>query len=282
MRLRWRAVALDMDGTTLNSHHKLTQRTLDAIRRADAAGVKVVIATGRPVAALQPYIDILALPQPVPAVCFNGACAMLLGSNGAQQRLMFSEALSAGTVAQVLALCERLGLCPSYCHPLGAAAAPKSEVQERLLRSFEILEGVTQERVPNFDALIAAGTLPLKVVAMSKDPEASAAAAREALPQELVQIIAAEQHIEFLSPGVTKGHSLVKLCRETLDIAPEDVIAFGDNHNDKETLQLVGEGVAMLNAKDSVKAVAKRVCAWTNDEDGVARELVALLEESQL
>merc|ERR1711933_643639 len=75
---RLRAIALDMDGTTLNNQHALSARTIEAIRRADAMGVKVIFATGRPVMSLQPYIDQVALPWPVPAVCFNGACAVLL------------------------------------------------------------------------------------------------------------------------------------------------------------------------------------------------------------
>jgi len=49
------------------------------------------------------------------------------------------------------------------------------------------------------------------------------------------------------------------------------------NNNDKEMLELVGEGVAMRNAKESIKAIANRVSEWTNDDEGVARELEVLL-----
>jgi len=139
---------------------------------------------------------------------------------------------------------------------------------------------VKQERIADCAEILARGDTPLKVVAMSQDPEASAAQARATLPEDLVHIVAAEMHIEFLSPGINKGQSLARLCQESLGLALEDVIAFGDNHNDKEMLTLVGEGVAMKNAKEDVKAIANRVLEWTNDEDGVARELVALFASS--
>lgn len=284
----WRAVALDMDGTSLSSEGRLADRTIEAIRRADAAGLRVVIATGRPANSVQPHIDALALPRPLPAVCFNGACALLLkarseeaqggGATPSSGEVLLSEELSADATAQVLGLCSDFGWCASYCLPDGACASPRGEEQETLLKEFERLEGVQQQRMADLGDLLAAGKLPLKVVAMVEDPEASAARARERLPEGLVRIVAAEMHVEFISPKVCKGHSLAAVCRDSLDIPLEDVIAFGDNHNDKEMLQLVGEGVAMKNAKESVKEVAKRTCAWTNDEEGIAKEIEAILE----
>jgi len=117
-----------------------------------------------------------------------------------------------------------------------------------------------------------------KVVALVEgDPESCVQEARARLPEGLVHIMAAEMHVEFVSPKVSKGHTLAAICRDSLGIPLEDVMAFGDNHNDKEMLQLVGEGVAMGNAKDAVKQVAKRVCAWSNDEEGIANELEAIL-----
>lgn len=291
-----RAVALDMDGTTLSSRHGLAPRTAEAIRRADAAGLRVVIATGRPAVALQPFVDQLALPGPVPAVCFNGACTLFLQAEasrppapvgqgpeaeGQTGRVVFAETLTLEAAEQVLGLCRELDWCASYCRALASAAAPRGAEHERLLRSFERLEGVRQERLPGFDAFLAAGELPLKVVAMADDPDANAAQARAALPEGLVNIIAAEQHVEFVSPDVNKGKALARLCSEELGVALQDVIAFGDNNNDREMLRLVGEGVAMGNAKDAVKAVADRTCAWTNDQEGVARELEQLLAASE-
>jgi len=244
-------------------------------------------------------------------VCFNGACAMLLRPDEEQKgqrqqaslsgrsrsrsrsrsrdrvdpgqpRVLFSERLTADAATEVLALCRRMDWCASYCLPLGAAVAPANAKQEQLVNRFEDLEGVKQDRVPDLSRLLLAGDLPLKVVAVVDDPEVCAQQARAALPEGLVHIIAAEVHIEFLSPTVNKGATLQRVCKEVLNIPLADVVAFGDNHNDKEMLGAVGEGVAMRNAKDCVKTAAHRVCQWSNDEEGVARDLEAMVGAGHL
>jgi len=277
-----RAVALDMDGTTLNSKQALTPSVVDAIQRVSAAGVQVIIATGRPAQSLRPYVEELALPDPVPAVCFNGACAMMMGPR--QEEMLFAEPLQRETAAQVIELCRSEDWCPSYCRSNGPAiAAPKHAQHESLLTDFERLEGTKQTRVPDLmEVLSGGGELPLKLVIMASDPEKSAARARAAMPVDLVHVIAAEVHIEFISPKVNKGKTLARLCGDVLRLRLEDVIAFGDNHNDVEMLTLVGEGVAMSNAKEAAKAAAARVCQWSNDEEGVAKELCELLAAGRL
>uniref|UniRef100_A0A7S2PTM5 Uncharacterized protein n=1 Tax=Zooxanthella nutricula TaxID=1333877 RepID=A0A7S2PTM5_9DINO len=192
-------------------------------------------------------------------------------------RALFAAALSAPAARAVLAFCRDAGWCASCCFASGPSmASPADAEQERRLREFEELEGTVQQRVADLGEALAGGGPPLKVVAMVPDPEAAAAAARAALPAELVHIIAAEVHIEFISPEVSKGQAVARLCGDVLGIPLAEVLAFGDNSNDLEMLRLVGEGVAMANAKEAVKSAADRVCAWTNDEEGVARELEAL------
>lgn len=276
----WRAVALDMDGTTLNNSHTLTSRTADTIRRVEAAGTQVIIATGRPAPALQPYIKELALKRPVPVVCFNGACALYMEAD--EQEVIFTEGLTANATAKVLEVCSQLGLCISYSESFGATAAPQNAEQENLLRTFEALEGVAQERTTSCAPLLAAGRLPLKIVAMTESPEDTATKARALLEKDLANVIAAEMHIEFLHPTVNKGRSLKRLCQETLRMDMKDVASFGDNHNDEDMLRLTGKGVAMKNAKDFIKDAADEVCQWSNDEDGVARTLESLLDSGAL
>ena len=120
--------------------------------------------------------------------------------------------------------------------------------------------------------------LPLKIVMLSAHPEDDAQRARRSLQEQGVDlhVIAAEMHVEFLQVGANKGTALSHLC-ERLGLSMDQIAAFGDNNNDVEMLQQVGEGVAMGNAKERVKEQADRVSAWTNDEDGVARELEAMI-----
>ena len=71
----------------------------------------------------------------------------------------------------------------------------------------------------------------------------------------------------------------VGLLARRLGVTLSDCIAMGDGANDATMLAAVGLGVAMRQGREEAKAAAKRVSAWTNDEDAVARELEAILAE---
>ena len=78
--------------------------------------------------------------------------------------------------------------------------------------------------------------------------------------------------VELQSTSVNKAVGLSKLC-EALAIPMEEVWAFGDDLNDLQMLTEVGWGVAMLNASDTVKAVANDVTEFSYDDDGLAKYL---------
>ena len=81
--------------------------------------------------------------------------------------------------------------------------------------------------------------------------------------------------IEFLHPDVSKGNALIKIAAH-LGIKAEEVVAFGDNHNDIGMLRFAGLGVAMGNAHDEVKAEADYVTG-SNADDGVAAAIEKLV-----
>jgi Cof subfamily protein (haloacid dehalogenase superfamily) len=80
---------------------------------------------------------------------------------------------------------------------------------------------------------------------------------------------------EFLHPSVSKGAALEKVM-ESLGLSSEQVIAFGDSHNDIEMLRVAGTGVAMANADPEVQGMADLI-APSNAEDGIAEVLEDLL-----
>ncbi len=98
---------------------------------------------------------------------------------------------------------------------------------------------------------------------------------RELLQQHLAGQLyvtqASSKLLEFLHPEVSKGNALTTIAR-ILGIAPEEVVAIGDNHNDIGMLQFAGLGIAMGNAHEEVKAAANYVTT-RNSEEGVALAL---------
>ena len=77
--------------------------------------------------------------------------------------------------------------------------------------------------------------------------------------------------LELVPLGIDKAQSLRRLLAK-VNLAPEDMIAFGDGYNDLSMLQLAGMGVAMANAAPEVRAQADYI-TLSNEEDGVAAAL---------
>jgi Cof subfamily protein (haloacid dehalogenase superfamily) len=280
------AIALDLDGTTLNSKGELTERTVSTLKRMHSSShFALIIATGRETFALQPLIDVLALPTEIACIGFNGACTSWM-SQGNPPKIIRALSFGKRCTQVVLDICKGMDLVVSYCAAKQSFVVPPQSFENvNLLSEFERLQGVPLERVSCYEKLLegSGAQLPLKIIALSKSPGADARRARELLAQTSheeasnLHVIPAECHIEFLSPNGTKGHALSLFC-EDIGVRLENVHAFGDNINDIEMLSSVGEGVAMANAKAEVKARASRVSKWSNDENGVARELEAILD----
>jgi len=84
--------------------------------------------------------------------------------------------------------------------------------------------------------------------------------------------------VEFLHPEVSKVNALKTIAAD-LGIAPEEIVAIGDNHNDIGMIRFAGLGVAMGNAHDEVKAAADYVTS-SNTEEGVAAVIEKLLRKA--
>ena len=87
--------------------------------------------------------------------------------------------------------------------------------------------------------------------------------------------------LEIMPRGVDKAVGLSHLAVH-LGLDRSQIMAMGDGGNDAAMLRYAGLGVAMKNASDEAKAAADQVLAYTNDEDGVARAIEAVLKHGTL
>lgn len=252
-------VALDMDGTLLTSSGVLPPRGAAAIRRCHEQGIAVVLATTKYPEQVGSYSRQLGLHDPM--ICTNGAqiWASPDGPVWAYRTIPKPIALAIAHLAdcQGWELSTRVETMTYWKRRAGQVAG--------LLKA-----GVTiVER--NADAIRDA---PLRILV--HDPQAILA----------IQTLCAEQYpdqcalevfyepdgslhsLAVLAPQTDKGTAL-QLVLERLHLPPEKVMAIGDNLNDLAMLEYVGFPVAVGNAVEMVKQVAK-VVAPDNDHEGVA------------
>jgi len=275
--------ALDLDGTTLDSSGRLSERTVAAIRRAYAVGIRVIIATGRPARAVQQFIDRLALPGPLTCVCFNGAAVLELAPGGIAPRVLMSTPMDEDAATLAVECVEEMGFAPSLCSPDKTYASPRTDEQEALLREFERKAGTTHARCSTVRPYIK-DALKIVMPCGAAGAVGYAEVAKRRM-QYFAHVLPAEMHVEFLDPKVNKGAALQRLAATDDDIRERGglakFIAIGDALNDVQMLRLVGLPIAIANASPAVHEVALRVLPFTNDEDGVARELETLVAATE-
>lgn len=280
VRLQYRLIALDVDGTLFCARHQVSPRTLAALAAARRRGAITVIATGRtPQSALRISREIGGGP----VVCCNGAGVLDDGG-----RILHQCGIPTDALLKTLALGRRAGLLMHCYTPEGmvldqpvahlknAYAWLRTGVQAlQAARAVARLWGENRTRlVPRLSRWAAAPDRPpvLKLM-MFGDPDMLPAVAAE-IRREVqgVEVTSSgADNLEVTAAGISKASGL-KVLGERLDIPPEAMIAFGDSDNDLTMLRYVGLGVAMGNAAPHVRAAADRV-APPCDQDGVAHVL---------
>jgi Cof subfamily protein (haloacid dehalogenase superfamily) len=252
----------DVDGTLLNSKQELTSKVELAISAAAAAGVPLVVATGK---ALGPWTDRILprLDTRMPQIFIQGLLVRDYEEGIIYQRLLEEEILQ-----EAIEFAEKHKLSlTAYCGDR-IVCKTRDEHTDRLIFYGE----PTPEGIGPLHSHI--GVLPImKVIFMA--PEETIIAIRSDAERTFsgraALTTAIPGMLEVLPSGASKGAGVEWLLKR-LGIDPERCMAIGDGENDVEMLKLCGLGVAVGNAGVAARAVADVVVA-SNDEDGVAEAI---------
>ena len=267
--MTYRLIALDLDGTLLDSQLQIRPRTIEALQLAREQGVQVMIVTGRHHSAAYAYWHQLGLD--LPAICCNGAYIydFKTGKALAGDPLPPTEARAFLKLARAYPVHLMVYTDTAMVHEhddvplqegMGDWAARLPENLRPRLAS-----------VASFDELIESQAVVWKFLAVPDDTEAMEALLNEANTQGFYCVRSGGNRIDISRAGNSKGKRLAEFI-EQRGLSPDQVIAFGDQDNDREMLQLAGLGVAMGNAHEDVRASADWVTG-PNDGDGIGDAL---------
>jgi Cof subfamily protein (haloacid dehalogenase superfamily) len=262
---RIRLVALDIDGTLLNSRNEMTPAVAEAVRAAAARGVAVVLATGRWYGSARRYAQRLNATAPV--ISHSGARVTR------QDTLedLLHLALPLKPAREIVAFMDEHGYDAHLTVGPVTYMRPRPDLDPARLPADIRLEAVHLPFVS--EAPVSALVFdPLGIPAIH-------AAFAERYGGQITflwnRTSGTADHLTLHHPDVDKGRALELVCR-ALDIAPDEALAIGDAESDAAMFRVAGIGVAMGNALPDVQARAT-VVAPTNDEDGVAWALANLL-----
>jgi Cof subfamily protein (haloacid dehalogenase superfamily) len=253
-------VATDLDGTIVRSDGTVSDRTLAAIAKVEAAGVPFVMVTGRPIRWMA---DIAGKTgHRGIAICANGAIAYdmhtekvvrssLLDGKAAMQVVEALRAAVPGIAFAVERLEHGFAHEPTYI-PRWDSADPKTSAGIEELLSDGVVKLLARHEGLGSDELLAA--------------------AKEAVTEgATLTHSSADGLLEISGDGVSKASGLAAYAAE-VGVEAKDAIAFGDMPNDLPMLLWAGRAVAVANAHPEVLEVASEVTA-SNDDDGVAQVL---------
>lgn len=270
-----KAIVLDIDGTLLNTGKIISEKTKQALIAAQEKGIKVILASGRPTTGM------LELAEQLEMTKYEG---FLVSYNGARvtdcltKEVLFNQAMSIETGQAILEHLKNFDVIPmidkeDYLYV--------NDVYSGMLDlpdgAFNIIE--YEARGGNFklseiDDLAAFATFPINKILIAAQPEylQKIAPALHAPFDEIVTAaFSAPFYFEFTDKGIDKAKALNTVFPE-MGIHSENIIAFGDGHNDRSIIEYAGIGIAMGNAVDALKEIADDV-TLSCDEDGIAAGL---------
>ncbi|MDT0003925.1 Cof-type HAD-IIB family hydrolase [Listeria cossartiae subsp. cayugensis] len=273
------AIILDIDGTLLNDDKKISTKTKEALITAQQNGVKLILASGRPTTGMHLYAEQLEMEK------YHG---LLVSYNGAKvidcqtKEELFNQAL---TVSEGKAVLEHMKNFEvkvmidkddyMYVNDVFDCYVPYKGEEINIIQY--------ESRGGNFklcekDDLAAFLDYRISKILTAGDPaymQENYQAMMAPFKDSLNCVFTADFYFEFTAQGIDKAKALDTVLTP-MGISPENIIAFGDGHNDITMVEYAGTGIAMSNAVPELKATASSI-TLSNNEDGIAHVLNSLI-----
>ncbi len=252
----------DIDGTLLNSEHKITENTKKKIKEFEVSGIPFILVSARMPAGIYPLQKDLDIKSPI--VCYSGG--LVIDKNGNEIESRGIECSKAIEVKSYIdgAFNEICASLYSYNQWIVDDIENEWIFQEVKITNAKPICGNIKSILNNKEVH--------KILCMG-NPEAISELGGKLKKKypELSVYKSKDTYLEIMDGSASKSNAIKVLCK-SMNIEIEDSISFGDNYNDIDMLKVTGKGYAMGNALDDVKREADYI-TLDNDKDGIAEVL---------
>lgn len=262
---KFKMVCLDIDGTLLNSEHKISKNTKEVIQMvARIKKIPVILVSARMLCSILYLQKELDIAQPV--ICYSGS--QIWDNN----IILSNTTLSIPDVVSAYEIMKNADVHISLYKDNGWYVETMNERSE--------LEKKVTHALPNivdfkdlFGSWKKENTGPNKMMCMAAPEriELLYTKIKESHSNKLNVYPSQATYLEVIPNSVSKTSAIELLCKRS-GIDKSQVITIGDNYNDIDMLEFAGLGIAMGNAPDPVKQCADAI-TLSNDDDGVAEAL---------
>ena len=260
------AIACDLDRTLIAEDGVLRPRTVSSLAAAQAAGIHVVLATGRMFRSALPFARVAGIETPI--VCYQGAAVV----DPVTGEWLLHEPIPLELAREAIAAVEEEGFVLN-CYVDDELCVAELTEHARAYADFQHLP--ISVVGPLLDWLERP---PTKLVVVD-DPvrlDGLRPSLVERFGERLYIAKSLPYFLELASPRISKGSGL-EFVADHVGFRAEDTIAFGDGENDLELLESAGYAVCVENGHELLKARADWICPGP-DEEGVAQVLEAYLD----
>lgn len=281
----YKLVAIDLDGTMLNSYGVVTENTKKVIKQTIEKGVDVIIASGRPIDSIKAIANEI------------GSNKYFIAGNGAivydikREEIIYEKFLTKQKVLDIIKLCEKNSINYNiYTEKTILASALKYNVlyyhKENLKKEenkktninivknmYEYIKESKEDRFLKISICDDSKTIFNSIIKKIKKIEDLEILEVSHLSRKIIKQGTEDIPIEYYYTEISKKDvnkwKAIEFLIEKLNINKEEVIAIGDNINDKEMIENAGLGIAMEKSTPVVTKIAKFITK-TNNEEGVA------------
>ena len=265
--MTYKMIVMDIDGTLTTDNKIISQRTKAALTYAQEKGIIIALASGRPPEGMKQFSQQLEMEKHHGILlAFNGGSVL----DAQSKQKIYEKSIPLDRAKAMLKHLENFPVTPFVFQGSYIYSSDKNGYKVEHERSVSGLK--TKEIYPMAEKLDFS---PVKIV--SAAPHDILVSVRdkimEPFEKEFTFIMAAPDYLDCNRKGISKGDTLVKICK-SLHISLDEVIAFGDEQNDLSMIKYAGLGIAMGDACKELKEVADEI-TLSNNEDGI----VAILEK---
>ena len=261
---RFKLAAIDLDGTLLGPDHRISDENALAVRRLQAAGIQVVLASGRHFNSMRKYGEAL------PGVQWVVSCQGGEVSNASRTTVLSRQFLPAEAVGQILDAGHARGFSTVAYAVEGVFTDSASDFEMDFYTELAGQRPVVLDR----GELLARGIF--KVIWMGELADLSRVVLAEVASPPVQAVRTNARFLEFMPADVSKGSALATLALR-LGIQPSAAVVFGDGENDIPMFEWAGISVAMPHGWPLARARAKLIAPDGPAETALARGVDLIL-----
>lgn len=260
----YKLLAIDLDETLLTTEKTVSKRNVEALKKADAMGVRIVIATGRGIVTVQDTLEAIGFDNKENeyVISFNGGAV----TENKGTEFLYTDGLSFEFANELYQRGLDYDVCMqvytkedifayNYIEEERAHLEPDIQVTEIFDENLDFLKDTEIIKIlfMNLD-LVYLRKVEADLADLTVDSDVSYSSGR---------------YIEFNHKGVNKGAALEFLA-DRLGIDMSETLAIGDNYNDWSMFKVAGLSVGVANMVDELRGEVDYISDKTNDEDAVA------------